>query len=303
MTSIHRRVFLGVTLLGALGCSRPEQNNAAPAASSSTGTTSAVAAKPASNSVTLKGSDTMVILGQRWAEDYMKEHAGTTIQVTGGGSGTGIAALINGATDICESSRPMKDAEKADVQAKRSAPAVETKVALDALAIYVNDKSPVKEISLPALKKIYMGEAKNWKEVGGPDHAIILYGRENNSGTYGYFKEHVLQNKDFVASVQTLAGTSAVVNAVKGDVYGIGYGGIAYLEGIRALNVKKDDATPAVKASLETAQDGSYPISRFLYFYTAGEPTGTAQDFEKFVLSPAGQKVITDVGYYPLPKS
>jgi phosphate transport system substrate-binding protein len=254
-------------------------------------------------SITLKGSDTMVILGQRWAEDYMKKNPGVTIQVTGGGSGTGIAALINGTTDVCESSRPMKDAEKADVQAKRGSPAVETKVALDALAVYVNEKSPLQEISIPALRKIYKGESTNWKDVGGADHLIVLYGRENNSGTYGYFKEHILENKDFAAATQTLAGTSAVANAVKGDVNGIGYGGIAYLEGIRALRIKKDDTSPAVAPSLETAQSGTYPISRFLYFYTAGAPTGTAKKFIDWTVSAEGQKVIGDVGYYPLPKS
>ena len=254
-------------------------------------------------SINLKGSDTMVILGQRWAEDYMKKTPGVTIQVTGGGSGTGIAALINGTTDICESSRPMKDAEKAEVQTKRGAPAVETKVALDALAVYVNEKSPLKEIAIPALRKIYMGDTTNWKDVGGPNHAIIVYGRENNSGTYGYFKEHVLENKDFASATQTLAGTSAVANAVKGDLYGIGYGGIAYLEGIRALKVKKDDASAAIAPSLETAQNGTYPISRFLYFYTAGAATGTAKRFIDWTTSAEGQKVIGDVGYYPLPKS
>jgi phosphate transport system substrate-binding protein len=252
--------------------------------------------------LSLKGSDTMVILGQRWAETYMKTNPGITIQVTGGGSGTGIAALINGTTDVCESSRPMKDKEREEVQAKRGAPALETKVALDALAVYVNEKSPVKEISVPALHKIYAGDTKNWKDVGGPDHAIVLYGRENNSGTYGYFKEHVLENKDFAAGVQTLAGTSAVASAVKGDVFGIGYGGIAYLEGIRALDVKKDDASPAITPSLKTAQDGTYPIARFLYFYTAGEPTGLARRFIDWVKSPDGQGVIEQVGYYPLPR-
>jgi phosphate transport system substrate-binding protein len=245
----------------------------------------------------------MVILGQRWAEDYMKANPGVAVQVTGGGSGTGIAALINGTTDICESSRPMKDQEKQDVQAKRGAPATETKVALDALAVYVNEKNPIKEISIPALRKVYLGDTKSWKDLGGTDHAIVLYGRENNSGTYGYFKEHVLENKDFAASTQTLAGTSAVVNAVKGDVYGIGYGGIAYLEGIRALAVKKEDSSPPVTPSLQTAQDGTYPISRFLYFYTAGPATGTAKKFIDWTVSPDGQKVIGDVGYYPLPKS
>jgi phosphate transport system substrate-binding protein len=245
----------------------------------------------------------MVILGQRWAEEYMKANPGTTVQVTGGGSGTGIAALINGTTDICEASRPMKDKEKEELIAKRNAPAVEFKVALDALAIYVNGKSPLKEISIPALKKIYTGETTNWKDVGGPNHSIVLYGRENNSGTYAYFKEHVLENKDFAAATQTLAGTSAVVNAVKGDLYGIGYGGIGYLEGIRALPVKKDDSATAVAPSLETTQNGTYPISRFLYFYTAGQPSGTAKKFIDWTLGADGQKTITEVGYYPLPKT
>ena len=253
-------------------------------------------------SLNVKGSDTMVILSQKWAENFMKEHGGTSIQVTGGGSGTGIAALINGSTDLCNASRPMKDKEKADVQAKRNAPAVETKVALDALAIYVNDKNPVKEIDLDSLGKIYLAQTTNWKDVGGPDHKITLYGRENNSGTYGYFKEHVLKDKDFAAATQTLAGTSAVASAVKGDEFGIGYGGIAYATGIRLLAVKKTKDSPAVEPKLETAKDGSYPISRFLYIYTAGEPQGLAKDFIAFTLSDAGQKVVNDVGYFPLPK-
>ncbi|HEX8795900.1 MAG TPA: phosphate ABC transporter substrate-binding protein [Polyangiaceae bacterium] len=285
-----------LSAIALLACTRTEP---VPSASADGG----AGATAGGSTLAVKGSDTMVILGQRWAETYMKANPGVTVQVTGGGSGTGIAALINGTTDICESSRPMKDKEKQDVLAKRSAPAVETKVALDALAVYVNEKSPVAEISVPALRSIYLGETTNWKDVGGPNHAIVLYGRENNSGTYGYFKEHVLENKDFAASVQTLAGTSAVVAAVKGDVYGIGYGGIAYLEGIRALKVRKDGASPPVAPSLQTAQDGSYPIARFLYFYTAGQPTGTAQRFVDWVKSAAGQGVIEQVGYYPLPKS
>ena len=292
------RTFALAVSLGALaGCTRTE-----PQATTTTSADGAVTVQD-KTSVTLKGSDTMVILGQRWAEDYMKKSPGITVQVTGGGSGTGIAALINGTTDICASSRPMKDAEKADVQAKRGAPSVETKVALDALAVYVNDKSPLQEISIAALRKIYSGETTNWKDLGAPAHAIVLYGRDNNSGTYSYFKEHVLENKDFAPATQTLAGTSAVVNAVKGDVYGIGYGGIAYLGGVRALAVKKDDSSSAIAPSLETAQNGTYPISRFLYFYTAGAPRGTAKAFVDWTISAEGQKIIGDVGYYPLPKS
>jgi phosphate transport system substrate-binding protein len=252
--------------------------------------------------ISVKGSDTMVILGQRWAEEYMTATPGVTVQVTGGGSGTGIAALINGSADICESSRQMKDKEKADLLAKRGQRAIETKVALDALAVYVSEKSPVHEIAIPALAKIYRGEITGWQDVGGPSHPIILYGRENNSGTYGYFKEHVLENKDFAASTQTLAGTSAVVNAIKGDEFGIGYGGIAYLGGVRALKVKKDDASPAVMPTLETAQSGQYPISRPLYFYTAGDPPPAMKKFIDWVTGPEGQKTISEVGYYPLPK-
>jgi phosphate transport system substrate-binding protein len=299
MKSVVTFLLAAVALVA---CTRNDTSSA-PAGTGAPAQSAAPAPPPEKTTLTVKGSDTMVILGQRWAEAYMKKEAGSQIQVTGGGSGTGIAALINGTTDICEASRPMTDKEKADTQEKRGAPAVETKVALDALAVYVNQKSPVQEISIPALRKIYLGETKNWKEVGGPDHAIVLYGRENNSGTYGYFKEHVLEKKDFAPSVQTLAGTSAVVSAVKGDVFGIGYGGIAYLEGIRALKVKKDDTSPAVAPSLQSAQDGSYPISRFLLFYTAGEPSGLAKRFVDWVKGAEGQSVIEQVGYYPLPKS
>jgi phosphate transport system substrate-binding protein len=252
--------------------------------------------------LTIKGSDTMVILGQRWAEAYAKVDPSAIIQVTGGGTGTGIAALINGSTDICEASRPLGEKERAELLARRGAPAVETRVALDALTVFVNAENPLAEISLSALARLYVGEMGDWKQVGGKAHGVVLYGRENSSGTYGYFKERVLGGKDFAASTQTLAGTAAVANAVKGDEFGIGYGGIAYLEGIKALRIRRDDASPAVGPSLTTAQDGSYPISRFLYFYTAGEPTGDLKRFIDWVLGPEGQNVIVDVGYYPLPK-
>ncbi|GAC1359249.1 MAG: phosphate ABC transporter substrate-binding protein [Polyangiales bacterium] len=286
--------------IGAFACTRTDGNgNGAPAGSASG---SGAAAPAGKTSISAKGSDTMVLLSQRWAEEYMKSHPGSSIQVTGGGSGTGIAALINGSTDLCNASRPMSDKEKAELKSKRNADAVETKVALDALAIYVNEKSPVTEIDLDTLKNIYLASTTNWKDAGGKDHTITLYGRENNSGTYGYFKEHVLANKDFAANVQTLAGTSAVVNAVKGDEFGIGYGGIAYASGVRLLKVKKTKDAPAIEPKLETARDNSYPISRYLFIYTAGEPTGGAKDFITWILSEPGQKVVNDVGYFPLPK-
>jgi phosphate transport system substrate-binding protein len=255
------------------------------------------------NSITIKGSDTMVLLGQRWAEVYMKKNPGSRIQVTGGGSGTGIAALINGTTDICEASRPMKDKEKEDAKAKRGAEVKEIPVAVDGLAIYLNAANPIKELSLGQLKGIYTGTITNWKDVGGKDGKIIAYGRENNSGTYAYFKEHVLGNGDFHPSVQTLPGTSAVTNAVAKDPRSIGYGGIAYAKGIHHAMVKKDDSSPAVEPSMENVLSGRYPISRYLYWYTAGEPTGEMKKLVDWVLGPEGQKLVQEVGYYPLPKA
>ncbi len=254
-------------------------------------------------SITIKGSDTMVLLGQRWAEVYMKKNPGSRVQVTGGGSGTGIAALINGTTDICEASRPMKDKEKEDVKAKRGAEVKEIPVAVDGLAIYLNAANPVKELSLEQLKGIYTGTITNWKDVGGKDGKIIAYGRENNSGTYAYFKEHVLSNGDFHPSVQTLPGTSAVTNAVAKDPKSIGYGGIAYAKGIHHAMVKKDNNTAPVEPSMENVLSGKYPISRYLYWYTAGEPAGEMKKLVDWVLGPEGQKLVQEVGYYPLPKA
>jgi phosphate transport system substrate-binding protein len=263
----------------------------------------AIGADPAwaqTRGITIKGSDTMVILGQKWAETYMKKNPGANIQVTGGGSGVGLAALINGTTDIAESSRPMKDAEKTQLQQKRGVPTVELAVALDGLAVYVHDKNPLQELSLEQLEKIYTGVVKNWKEVGGNDERIILYGRENSSGTYAYFKEHVLKNADYYPTTQTLPGTAAVINAVSKDLRGIGYGGIAYLKGVKALKVKKDSSTPAVEPSLENVQKNIYPISRFLYWYLAGQPKNQIKKLTDWVVSTEGQAVVTDVGYYPL---
>ena len=250
--------------------------------------------------ITVKGSDTMVILGQRWAEVYMGKNPGVTIQVTGGGSGTGIAALINGTTDIAESSRPMKDKEKEEVKAKRGNEVLELPVAVDGLAVYVHESNPVSELTLQQIKAIYTGQIKNWKEVGGRDDRILLYSRENNSGTYAYFKEHVLENADFHPTAQTLPGTAAVINALAKDRRGIGYGGIAYGKGIKHLKVKRDASSPAVEPTMENVLTSKYPISRFLYWYFAGAPTGDLKALSLWVLSKEGQTVVEKVGYYPL---
>ncbi len=255
-----------------------------------------------SKPVTLKGSDTMVILGQRWAETYMGEHPGVTIQVTGGGSGTGIAALINGGTDICEASRSMKEKEREQVKNRQGKDVKEIPVALDGVAIYVNQQSPIKVLTKDQLKGIYTGRITNWREVGGDDGRIVAYSRENNSGTYVFFKEHILNNEDFAREIQTLPGTAAIVNAVSKDPASIGYGGIAYASGIRALPIRADANSEVVQPTLETVQSGRYPLSRYLFFYTIGEPEGQSKQFIDWVLGSEGQKVCETVGYYPLLK-
>ncbi len=254
----------------------------------------------AGKNITVKGSDTMVILGQRWAEIFMSQNPGIVVQVTGGGSGTGIAALINGTTDICEASRPMKQSEKEKLRDRFNTLGVEIPVARDGLAVYLHESNPVAELTLQQLKDIYTGKVTNWKEVGGPDAKIILYGRENNSGTYVYFKDNVLKGADFAPQTQTLPGTAAVVNAVSKDKLGIGYGGAAYGKGIKSVKVKKDDKSPGYEPTLENVKSGNYPISRYLYWYVRNKPSGDIKKLVDFVLSEQGQEIVTKVGYFPV---
>jgi phosphate transport system substrate-binding protein len=250
--------------------------------------------------ITVKGSDTMVLLGQRWAEEYMKKVPATTIQVTGGGSGTGISALINGTTDICQASRSMKDAEKAKLQERYKTTGTEIAVARDGLSVYVNARNPVKALTLDQLRLIFTGKVTNWKEVGGVDGKIIVYSRENSSGTYVFFKEHVLKNADYTPRAQSMPGTAAVVNAVAREKNGIGYGGAAYAKGIHVLLVKKDDKSPGVTPDLAHVQDGSYPLSRPLFFYLRNQPAGEIKSFVDWVLSKTGQGIVSKVGYFPI---
>jgi phosphate transport system substrate-binding protein len=254
----------------------------------------------AARGITVKGSDTMVILGQRWAERYMAAHPGAIVQVTGGGSGTGIAALINGTTDLCQSSRPMKDDEKRKLRDRFQTMGVELPVAKDGLSIFLHERNPVKELTLEQLRGIYTGAVTNWSQVGGSDAPIVLYGRENSSGTYVYFKDHVLRGQDYAARCQTLPGTAAVVNAVAKDPNGIGFGGAAYAKGVKDCGVKKDAASPAVLPTEATVRDGSYPITRYLYFYTRTRPAGDLKRFVDWVLSNDGQAIVTQVGYFPV---
>jgi phosphate transport system substrate-binding protein len=248
--------------------------------------------------ITVKGSDTMVILAQKWAELYMKNNPSASIQVTGGGSGVGITALINGTTDICNASRPMKQTEIEKLKARYNTLGVQIPCAKDGITIFLNETNKVQELTLKQLGDIYTGKIRNWKEVGGNDAEIRMYGRENSSGTYTYFHDEVVK-ADYAASVQSLPGTAAVVNAVKKDVNGIGYGGAAYAVGVKHAKVKKDANSTAFLPTAESIGKGEYPITRFLYMYLRNRPTGETKKYIDWILSSEGQLVVTEVGYFP----
>jgi len=254
--------------------------------------------------ITVKGSDTLVILAQKWAEVYMGQNTGTKIQVTGGGTGTGFAALQNQTTDLCDASRKIKAKEiEACIKAFGKRP-TEYKVAIDGLSIYVSTDNPLKEISVQQLEAIFTGKIKSWKQLGGPDAPITVYSRENSSGTYEFFKEHVLQGKDFAASAQTMPGTAAVLQAVAKDRNGIGYGGAAYGAGAKHLAVKADDSSPAVEPTEENVLAQKYPIWRHLFIYVnPALDKGEVAAYLKWMRSEEGQKIVKDVGYFPLPAS
>ncbi len=262
-----------------------------------------VSAAQAGN-ITVKGSDTLVILAQKWAENYMAKNPGTKIQVTGGGSGIGFAALQNKSTDLANASRKIKAKEIAECVKAFGKRPTEYKVALDGLSVYVAEGNPVKELSVDQLEGIFTGEIKNWKQLGGKDAPITVYSRENSSGTYEFFKESVLKGKDFVASAQTMPGTAAVLQAVIKDANGIGYGGAAYGQGSRALNIKATEASAAVDPTEENVLKGTYPIWRYLYVYVNPSlDKGEIEAYLTWIRSDEGQKVVKDVGYFPLPKN
>jgi phosphate transport system substrate-binding protein len=290
-TSISRVVLSAAFALALVACGGETATN---------GTATDKSAAPKGRVLTVKGSDTMVILGQRFAEEYMKANPGSVVQVNGGGSGTGIAALINGTVDLAQASRSIKEEERGDIKKNRQSDVIETPVALDALAVFVHEKNGVKELTFEQLAQLFSGKVTNWKQVGGADAPVVLYGRENSSGTYDYFKEHVLNKGEFSPRTQALAGTAAVINAVAKDPNGIGYGGIAYSKGVRALAIRKDSATPGVEPKESTVKDGTYPLSRKLFFYSIATAGPEVKKYIDWCTSAEGQAVVTNVGYFPL---
>ena len=264
---------------------------------------SSVGSTPAAT-ITVKGSDTLVVLAQKWAEAYMSKNPDTKIQVTGGGTGTGFAALQNKTTYLCNASRKIKSGEQANCIKAFGRRPTEYKVCLDGLSVYVSADNPVKELSVAQVADIFKGKTRNWKEVGGPDAPITVYSRENSSGTYEFFKENVLLGKDFAASAQTMPGTAAVLQAVAKDKNGIGYGGAAYGAGAKHLAIKKDDTTAAIEPTEENVVKGLYPIWRYLFVYV--NPALDKGDIAKYLTwmrGDEGQKIVKDVGYFPLPKT
>ena len=264
----------------------------------------AAAPTVSAGTITVKGSDTMVILAQKWAEVYMGQNSNVKVQVTGGGTGTGFAALQDQRTDLCNASRKIKANEIANcVKAFKQRP-TEYKVAIDGLSIYVNADNPVKELSISQLERIFTGKIRNWKEVGGTDGPIEVYSRENSSGTYEFFKEHVLKGKDFIASAQTMQGTAAVLQGVANDKKAIGYGGAGYGAGAKHLNVKPDDASPGVEPTEENVVGQKYPLWRYLYVYlNPAQDKGEIAAYLNWIRSAEGQKVVKDQAYFPLPEN
>lgn len=251
-----------------------------------------------SGSITVEGSDTMVNLGQAFAEVFMDEFMGVDISVAGGGSGTGIASLINGTVDFANASRSMKD-EEIEEAAANGVEAIEYTVAYDGIAVVVNPSLGVEDITFEQLGAIYRGEITNWSEVGGPDLDIVLLSRDTSSGTYAFFLEFVVQAEDgdavYSADARLLPSTQAIVDETIANEAAIGYVGLGYV--VPEVSVVEIDG---VAASVAGVQDGSYSVARPLFMYAAGEPDEVGKAYMDWILSADGQAVVADLGFVPV---
>ena len=271
--------------------------------SSSTDTTSDSPAQYIEN----KGSDTIVNLALAWAETYQAEHTDVRISVTGGGSGTGIAALINNTVDLANASRKIKDEEIAEAQSKGVNP-VEHIIARDAIAVIVNQENPVSELTLQQISDIYSGEITNWSEVGGDDRPIVKLSRETNSGTHVYFLETVLrlgnsENKTLISTDTLLLPSSeGIISEVRSNPNAIGYDGLGYVpEDVKTIAIAEEAGGAYVLPAIETVNDKTYPIARDLYMYTNGEPTGIVKEYLDWImLSVEAQEIVAELGFVPV---
>ncbi|MCX5914737.1 MAG: phosphate ABC transporter substrate-binding protein [Deltaproteobacteria bacterium] len=257
--------------------------------------------------IQVKGSDSEVNLVQRLAEVFMQKNPGVNISVTGGGSGTGIAALINKQTDIANSSRELS-AKEEEAAKKVGVNPFRVAFATDAVSVILHPGNPLSKLTIDQLGKIFKGEIGNWKEVGGPDLKISLYGRQSNSGTYVFFREFVLKG-DYSQHMKSMNGNAQIVEGVQRDKAGVGYAAVGYVvgekgevkHGIKILNVAKDDKSEAFSpAKMENVMSGKYPISRPLNQYLNGQPTGKLLEFMKFQIGPEGQEIVKKQGFFPI---
>ncbi len=257
-------------------------------------------------SLQIKGSDTMVNLGQAWAEKFMEKNPQDLVAVTGGGSGTGISALINSTCDIAECSRSMKKEEIKMAESKGVKP-LEHVVGLDGIAVVVNPKNPVSKLTMEQLRGIFMGTITNWKEIGGDNKKIVILSREVNSGTHVFFKEHVLRRgvekgpEEFAPSALLMPSSQAIADEVAQNVNAVGYYGMGYISPKqKVIMVAKNEKSEFIAPTVDDVLSGKYPISRPLYLYTNGEPTGLVKKFLDFTLSKEGQTIVKQTDFVPI---
>ena len=245
------------------------------------------------DTIRIKGSDTMLPLTQRLAAEYMKLNPNISIYVEGGGTANGVDALINGDVDIATASRSLRAEEAKKLANYYGSLGLYFLIAKDALSIYLNPDNPVKDLTLQQLKDMFTCKITNWKELGGNDEDIILVTRSPNSGTFLYFKEHVLEDEEYCDSVIVRNTTEAVIDYIHDHKNAIGYGGIGYKNIYHAY-------INGYQPSEENARNDTYPITRYLHFFTSKTPKGIVKDFIDWVLTPDGQKIIKDSGFIPL---
>ena len=257
------------------------------------------------NYIENKGSDTIVNLALAWAEKYQGDHPDVRISVTGGGSGTGIAALVNGTVDLANASRKIKDEETSEAQANGVTP-VEHIIARDAIAVIVNPNNPVNELTLQQISDIYSGKYTNWQEVGGEDRPIVRLSRETNSGTHVYFLETVLRlgSKEdktlFSTNTLLLPSSEGIISEVRDNPNAIGYDGLGYVpKDLKMIAIAKEAGGEYVLPSIDTVNDKTYAIARDLYMYTNGEPAGVVKDYLDWILSDEAQVIVADLGFVP----
>lgn len=253
-----------------------------------------------------KGSDTIVNLALAWAESYQKVNSNIRISVTGGGSGTGIAALINDTVDIANASRQIKDQEKENAETNGISP-VEFVVARDAIAVIINHENPVDELTLEQVSDIYSGKINNWQEVGGEDRPIVRLSRETNSGTHVYFLEQVLRlgdkERDTLFSTDTLLlpSSEGITTEVRQNPNAIGYDGLGYVtDEVKMIAIARNDSMDYVLPSAETVNSKAYPIARDLYMYSAGQPTAEIEQYLQWIMGPDAQMIVEELGFVPI---